>query len=115
MARASSRRLRADEPQFADGDAALAEVGLHDPDARVSQMAFLALAEIPSTRAVDALLGKAALNEAWDIGIYAAYASARHGDRSMIARIVKELGNTDKRARFSAAWLLGQIGSPRPQ
>ena len=91
--------------------AALAEVGLHDPDARVSQMAFLALAEIPSTRAVDALLGKAALNEAWDIGIYAAYALARHGDRSMIARIVKELGNTDKRARFSAAWLLGQIGS----
>ena len=89
---------------------ALAEAGLNDPDARVRQMAFLALAEIP-THTVDALLSQAASNGSWDIGVYAAYALARRGDRSAIARAVKELGNADKRARFSAVWLLGQIGS----
>ncbi|MDD5302815.1 MAG: 4-alpha-glucanotransferase [Elusimicrobia bacterium] len=90
--------------------AALAEAGLNDPDARVRQMAFLALAEIP-THTVDALLSKAASNESWDIGVYAGYALARRGDRSAIARAVKELGSSDKRARFSSAWLLGQTGS----
>ncbi len=90
--------------------AALAEAGLNDPDARVRQMAFLALAEIP-THTVDALLSKAAANESWDIGVYAGYALARRGDRSAIARAVKELANPDKRARFSATWLLGQTGS----
>ncbi|MBI3288986.1 MAG: S8 family serine peptidase [Elusimicrobia bacterium] len=88
---------------------ALAEAGLHDPDARVRQMAFLALAEIP-THAVDSLLQRAAAVESWDVGAYAAYALIRRGDRSMIGRIVKELGNRDKRARFTATWLLGQIG-----
>ncbi len=90
--------------------AALAEAGLNDPDARVRQMAFLALAEIP-THAMDALLRKAAANDAWDVGVYAAYALARHGDRAAVARAVKELGHADKRARFSSTWLLGQIGS----
>lgn len=90
--------------------AALAEAGLNDPDARVRQMAFLALAEIP-THSVDALLAKAASNGAWDVGVYAAYALVRRGDRSAIARVVKELGGADKRARFSATWLLGQAGS----
>lgn len=90
--------------------AALAEAGLNDPDARVRQMAFLALAEIP-THTVDALLSQAAANESWDIGVYAGYALARRGDRSAIARAVKELGSADKRARFSAAWLLGQTGA----
>ncbi|MBI2789253.1 MAG: 4-alpha-glucanotransferase [Elusimicrobia bacterium] len=90
--------------------AALAEAGLNDPDARVRQMAFLALAEIP-THSVDALLSQAASNGSWDIGVYAAYALARRGDRSAIARAVRELGNADKRARFSSVWLLGQIGS----
>ena len=89
---------------------ALAEAGLNDSDPRVRQMAFLALAEI-STHAVDALLQKAAANDDWGVGIYAAYALARRGDRSAIARAVKELGNTDKRARFSSTWLLGQIGA----
>lgn len=90
--------------------AALAETGLQDPDARVRQMAFLALAEIP-THSVDALLSKAAANESWDVGVYAAYALVRRGDRSAVARAVKELANPDKRARFSSAWLLGQAGS----
>ncbi len=89
---------------------ALAEAGLNDPDARVRQMAFLALAEIP-THAMDALLRKAAANDLWDVGVYAAYALARHGDRSAVARVVKELGNADKSVRFSSTWLLGQIGS----
>jgi len=89
--------------------AALAEAGLNDPDPRVRQMAFLALAEIP-THSVDALLQKAAANEDWAIGVYAAYALARRGDRTGIARILRELSNTDKRARYSSVWLLGQLG-----
>ncbi|UPT76147.1 MAG: S8 family serine peptidase [Elusimicrobiota bacterium] len=94
----------------AAAEAALAEAGLNDPDPRVRQTAFLALAEIPS-HSVDALLRKAAANESWDVGAYAAYALARRGDRAAIARAVKELGNADKRARFTATWLLGQIGA----
>ncbi len=90
--------------------AALAETGLNDSDARVRQMAFLALSEI-ATHSVDALLQKAAANDDWGIGVYAAYALARRGDRSAIARAVKELTNADKRARFSSTWLLGQISS----
>jgi glycogen debranching enzyme len=90
--------------------AALAEAGLNDADARVRQMAFLALAEVP-THSVDALLSKAAANASWDVGVYAAYALARRGDRSAIARAVRELANADKRTRFSSVWLLGQIGS----
>ncbi len=90
--------------------AALAEAGLNDPDARVRQMAFLALAELP-THSIDALLRQAASNESWDVGAYAAYALIRRGDRTAIARVVKELSNPDKRARFTSTWLLGQIGS----
>ncbi|MEK7388282.1 MAG: S8 family serine peptidase [Elusimicrobiota bacterium] len=86
----------------------LAEAALHDEDPRVRHTAFLALAEIP-THSVDALLQKAASNEAWDVGMYASYALARHGERSALSRILKELGNPDKRARFTAAWLLGQL------
>ena len=106
--RAASALLNLKAP---DSLAALAEAGLNDPDARVRQMAFLAIAEMPSQHSMDALLGQAAANGAWDIGIYAAYALARRGDRSAIARIVNELGNSDKRARYSATWLLGQIGA----
>jgi glycogen debranching enzyme len=105
--RAASVLLNLKAPAAA---AALAEAGLNDPDARVRQMAFLALAEIP-THSTDALLQKAAANGAWDIGVYAGYALARRGDRTGIARAVKELGAADKRARFSSAWLLGQIGA----
>ncbi len=89
--------------------AALAEASLNDTDPRVRQMAFLALAEIP-THSVDALLQKAAANEDWAIGVYAAYALARRGDRAAVARILKELSSPDKRARYSAVWLLGQLG-----
>lgn len=86
----------------------LAEAALNDPDSRVRRMAFLALGETP-THTVDVLLRKAAEREPWDIGAYAAYALARRGDRVAIARAVKELGSPDKSARFSAAWLLGQL------
>lgn len=105
--RAASVLMNLKSPASAD---ALADAGLNDADARVRQMAFLALAEIP-THAVDALLQKAAANDAWDVGIYAAYALIRRGDRSVIARVVKELSAADKRGRFSATWLLGQIGA----
>ncbi|MBI3566347.1 MAG: S8 family serine peptidase, partial [Elusimicrobia bacterium] len=88
---------------------ALAEAGLADADARVRQMAFLALAEIP-THAVDVLLQKASADPRWDVGVYAAYALARRGDRSGAARIVAETANADKRARYASVWLAGQLG-----
>jgi glycogen debranching enzyme len=88
---------------------ALAEAGLNDADARVRQTAFLALAEIP-THAVDVLLQKAAADPRWDVGVYAAYALARRGDRGGAGRIVSETANADKRARYSAVWLAGQLG-----
>jgi len=88
---------------------ALAEAALGDEDARVRQMALLALAELP-THAVDPLLRKAADDPRWDVGAYAAYALARHGDRGGVARVARELGNPDKRARFASAWLAGQLG-----
>ncbi|HEX4047676.1 MAG TPA: HEAT repeat domain-containing protein, partial [Elusimicrobiota bacterium] len=88
---------------------ALAAAGLEDPDARVRQMAFLALAEIP-THSVDVLLQKAAADPRWDAGVYAAYALARRGDRSGASRIVAETSSPDKRTRFAAAWLAGQLG-----
>lgn len=88
----------------------LAEAALHDADARVRRMAFLAVAETP-THVLDVLLAKAAGHADGDIGAYAAYALARRGDRSAVARIVKELGSADKGVRFTAAWLLGQLQS----
>jgi len=88
---------------------ALAEAGLGDEDARVRSMAFLALAEIPP-HAVDVLLQKAAADPRWDVGVYAAYALARRGDRSGAARIASETAAPDKRARFAATWLAGQLG-----
>jgi hypothetical protein len=87
----------------------LADAGLSDEDARVRQMALLALAEIP-THAVDVLLQKAAADPRWDVGVYAAYALARRGDRTGAARIVAETASPDKRARYAATWLAGQLG-----
>ncbi|MDE2490050.1 MAG: S8 family serine peptidase, partial [Elusimicrobia bacterium] len=89
---------------------ALSEAALGDADARVRQTALLALAELP-THSVDVLLQKAAADPRWDVGIYAAYALARRGDRGGVARIVRETTNPDKRARFAAVWLLGQLGA----
>ncbi|MDD5657660.1 MAG: S8 family serine peptidase, partial [Elusimicrobia bacterium] len=88
----------------------LAQAALNDADGRVRQLAALALAEIP-THAVDVLLQKAAADPRWDVAIYSAYALARHGDRGGAARIVSELSHKDKWVRFSAAWLLGQLGN----
>ncbi len=88
----------------------LAQAALNDPDGRVRQAAFLALAQAPG-RAADLLLQKASGDPRWDVGIWAAYALARHGDRSGVARIVAETRNPDKSARQSAIWLLGQLGS----
>ena len=88
---------------------ALADAGLNDEDARVRSMALLALAEIP-THAVDVLLQKATADPRWDVGVYAAYALARRGDRTGAPRLVAETTNTDKRARYAATWLTGQLG-----
>ncbi|MDE2141425.1 MAG: S8 family serine peptidase, partial [Elusimicrobia bacterium] len=88
---------------------ALSDAALNDPDARVRQTALLALAEIP-THAVDVLLQKATADPRWDVGVYAAYALARRGDRSGAARIVAELSSPDKRARYASSWLAGQLG-----
>ncbi len=88
---------------------ALADAGLNDADPRVRQMALLALAEIP-THTVDVLLQKAAADPRWDVGVYAAYALSRRGDRSGVARITAETSSSDKRARYAATWLAGQLG-----
>ncbi|MFA6003033.1 MAG: S8 family serine peptidase, partial [Elusimicrobiota bacterium] len=87
----------------------LAEAALNDADGRVRQLAMLALAEMPD-HSTDMLLRKAAADPRWGVAIYAAYALARHGDRNSVPRIVAELSNKDKRVRFSATWLLGQLG-----
>jgi glycogen debranching enzyme len=88
----------------------LLEAALHDDDGRVRQMAFLALAELP-THSVDLMLQKASADPRWDVGVYAAYALARRGDRAGVARIVAEAANPDKKARYTAVWLLGQLGA----
>ena len=88
----------------------LAEAALNDEDGRVRQMAFLALAEIP-THGADVLLQKASSDPRWDTAVYAAYALARHGDRGGVGRIALELGHKDKWVRFTSAWLLGQLGT----
>lgn len=87
---------------------ALADAAIKDEDARVRQMALLALAEIP-THAVDVLLGKAADDARPEVGLYAAYALARHGDRRRVDRLLSGLKDSDERVRFTAAWLLGQL------
>ncbi|HAM34677.1 MAG TPA: hypothetical protein DEB40_02775 [Elusimicrobia bacterium] len=92
----------------------LAEAALKDSDGRVRQMAFLALAENPS-HAVDALLQKASADAQWDVALYSAYALARHGDRSGVGRILSELSHKDKWVRFTATWLLGQLGDKATQ
>lgn len=87
----------------------LAEAALHDADGRVRQMAFLALAENTS-HAADVMLQKASQSPLWDVAVYAAFALARHGDRSAVERISAQLASADKAVRFSATWLLGQLG-----
>ena len=88
----------------------LSEAALHDSDPRVRQMAFFAIAETQS-HAADALLRQASSDPRWDVGVYAAYALAKRGDRSAVGRIVAELGAQDKTARYTASWLLGQLGT----
>lgn len=87
---------------------ALGDAALNDADARVRRLAFLALAETPG-HSVDVLLAKAAGRKDWDGAAYAAYALARRGDRAGVSRIVQEMGSADKAARFTGAWLLGQL------
>jgi len=87
----------------------LTEAALHDADGRVRQMALLALAE-NSSHAADVILQKASQSPLWDVAVYSAYALARHGDRAGVKRILAELSNADKAVRFSATWLLGQLG-----
>ncbi|MFH1726326.1 MAG: S8 family serine peptidase [Elusimicrobiota bacterium] len=91
----------------------LAEAALGDSDGRVRQTAFLAIAETPSY-AADEALRQAVLDSRPDVGIYAAYALARHGDLSGLSRIVAETKSADKRIRFTAVWLLGQLGRRAP-
>ena len=88
---------------------ALAEAALGDPDARVRRMAFQALAELPGHNSDD-LLVQALSHERPDTRLYAAYALARHGDASGVSQITAELASKDKRARFTAVWLSGQMG-----
>ncbi|MFA5139039.1 MAG: S8 family serine peptidase [Elusimicrobiota bacterium] len=92
---------------------ALMDLALRDPDGRVRQVAFLALGETP-TYAVDEALRQAVNDDRPDVGSYAAYVLARHGDPRGVRRIVTEVGSEDKRVRMTAVWLLGQLGKRAP-
>ncbi|MBI5202051.1 MAG: S8 family serine peptidase, partial [Elusimicrobia bacterium] len=90
----------------------LSKLAVSDPDGRVRQAAFLALGNTPSY-AADQLLAQAAQEiraDRADVAIYAAYALARHGDSKYVSRIVQETSSSDKMIRFTAAWLLGELG-----
>jgi subtilisin family serine protease len=91
----------------------LMDLALSDPDGRVRQVAFLALGETP-TYAVDEALRQAVGDDRPDVGSYAAYVLARHGDPYGVRRIVTEVGSADKRVRMTAVWLLGQLGKRAP-
>ncbi|MFH2204288.1 MAG: S8 family serine peptidase [Elusimicrobiota bacterium] len=91
----------------------LADAALQDADGRVRQTAFLALAETSGYAADEAL--RQALNDGRpDVEMYAAYALARHGVMEGIARISAHARNADKKVRFTAVWLLGQLGRRAP-
>ncbi|HVE12989.1 MAG TPA: S8 family serine peptidase, partial [Elusimicrobiota bacterium] len=92
---------------------ALAAAATGDADARVRQTAFLALAETPGSFAPEALK-KAAADVRDDVSMYAAYALARRGDDSEVGRILARARHEDKAVRFTAAWLLGQLGRKTP-
>ncbi|MBI2362035.1 MAG: HEAT repeat domain-containing protein, partial [Elusimicrobia bacterium] len=100
---------------------ALVEAALSDPEPRVRQAAFLALGETQSYAADEALRAaadealRAALADARpDVRMYSAYALARHGDESGLARLTEAAGDEDKRVRMSAVWLLGRLGTRAP-
>ncbi|MBI4425204.1 MAG: S8 family serine peptidase [Elusimicrobia bacterium] len=88
---------------------ALARAGTNDPDARVRQAAFFALGEAP-TEAADEALRDALKDPRPDVGMYAAYALARGGSDAGVQRILQEIGNPDKRVRYTALWLVGRLG-----
>ncbi|MBI3298736.1 MAG: S8 family serine peptidase [Elusimicrobia bacterium] len=92
---------------------ALAEAAISDPEPRVRQAAFLALAETPSYAADDALRGALGDPRA-DVRMWGAYALARHGDSSGIDRLSAAATHQDKRVRMSAVWLLGRLGTRAP-
>jgi len=91
----------------------LMETALNDPDGRVRQTAFFALAELSSYQ-IDEALKQALSNGKADVRMYAAYALARHGDASGVDRIIAEARSEDKKDRYTAVWLLGQLGRRAP-
>ncbi|MBI3549559.1 MAG: S8 family serine peptidase [Elusimicrobia bacterium] len=101
----------------------LAEAAFDDPDPRVRQVAFEAIAASGrNMTAVNGLLRTAAL-QAPDLSrgaeegsrpdtvLYAAYALARLGDGAGVPRLIEGARNPDARIRFTAAALLGELGS----
>ncbi|PCI39216.1 MAG: hypothetical protein COB53_03665 [Elusimicrobia bacterium] len=91
----------------------LLEAALSDPDARVRQTAFLAIAEVGSYQ-VDEALKQALSSDKSDVRMYAAYALARHGDGSGVEKIILGTRSDDKKDRHTAVWLLGQLGRRAP-
>jgi len=91
----------------------LAEAALGDSDARVRQAAFLAIAEVHNYAADEALKG--ALSDSRpDVRMYAAYALSRHGYDAGVPNIIELSRSEDKKVRFTAVWLLGQLGPRAP-
>ncbi|MBI4387390.1 MAG: S8 family serine peptidase [Elusimicrobia bacterium] len=109
---------------------ALAKYALEDGDGRVRQVAALALAKVStqlalnsmldgaqrsaldSVRAADAELREAVANpkRTMDARMFAAHALAQHGDASGIGVLVEGSRSGVFEERFTAAWLLGQLG-----
>ncbi|MBI4375544.1 MAG: hypothetical protein HY549_03750 [Elusimicrobia bacterium] len=88
---------------------ALLRRALDDPEPRVSEICFLALAEFPAGPE-DALIGLAASSSRLRIGLYAAYAAVRRGNASAIARLKQHATYGEASARFTAVWLAGELG-----
>ena len=97
----------------ADAVLPLTDVAFNDADARVRQTASLALGEIGSY-AADEALKAGLLDVRADVRIYAAYVLARHGDLSGVGKIIAETRSDDKKVRFTAVWLLGQLRQRAP-
>jgi subtilisin family serine protease len=91
----------------------LLDAAIKDADGRVRQTAFLAIAETQNY-AVDEALRQTLSDPRPDVAMYAAYALARHGKTEGLEGVIKFTKHEDKKIRFSAVWLLGQLGRRAP-
>ncbi|MBI5630897.1 MAG: S8 family serine peptidase [Elusimicrobia bacterium] len=98
------------ESAMARGSAALWDRALNDPEARVRQMAFLALGKLPVlSPAVMEGLRQGLSHEKWDIRMYSAHVLARQGSREGVEKLLEGLSRSEYAPRFTSRWLLGEL------